>query len=472
MSYRDSRITTLVIVGVTMAVRLLVWLLTNYQVDDALITFRYAENLAAGLGFVYNAGEHVLGTTTPLFTFILAGAAVAKIPTSLAALAISIAAAGATSFFLIRFARVAAIQSSATLPALLYAVYPRCVITDISGMETAVFTCLVLYSMYKLYKKQYFTAMLFCAFAAVTRPEGFGFLLISMLVAGVEKRTSLIAALPPVAMVAGSWIAFCVLYFGRVLPSTIAAKSALYESGSLGSLYADFGQMMTLGTLGGIAFIILIAITIWLAILRERLVIIAITALGFILMLAIFAPKLFFWYPVPALPLLFLLFAKCFDLLWSKVPIHPRIPTRYVPDIAIVGVALICVLGLSDRIDGLRAEMQWYEINHIAAANYLNENASIEETVLAEDIGYFGYHFRRSLIDRDGLVTPAAIIFNSRRAYAEFVDSVDARWIFMAWNGAGSESIRLSEWFRNRYEEINYTPDILDRTHLLFRRKD
>src|SRR4029434_11019494 len=35
--------------------------------DDAYITFRYARNLATGVGFVYHAGEWVLGTTSPLF---------------------------------------------------------------------------------------------------------------------------------------------------------------------------------------------------------------------------------------------------------------------------------------------------------------------------------------------------------------------------------------------------------------------
>ena len=40
--------------------------------DDALITFRVAENLAYGRGFVYNVGERVQVTTTPLYAMILA----------------------------------------------------------------------------------------------------------------------------------------------------------------------------------------------------------------------------------------------------------------------------------------------------------------------------------------------------------------------------------------------------------------
>lgn len=38
--------------------------------DDAFITFRYARNLASGHGYLYNAGDWVLGTTAPLFGLI------------------------------------------------------------------------------------------------------------------------------------------------------------------------------------------------------------------------------------------------------------------------------------------------------------------------------------------------------------------------------------------------------------------
>ena len=41
--------------------------------DDAYITFKYVRNLASGLGLTYNPGEHVLGTTTPLYTLSLTG---------------------------------------------------------------------------------------------------------------------------------------------------------------------------------------------------------------------------------------------------------------------------------------------------------------------------------------------------------------------------------------------------------------
>ena len=40
--------------------------------DDAWITYRYAYNLAAGNGFVYNPGERVFGTSAPGYALALA----------------------------------------------------------------------------------------------------------------------------------------------------------------------------------------------------------------------------------------------------------------------------------------------------------------------------------------------------------------------------------------------------------------
>ncbi len=41
-------------------------------IDDAFITFRYSRNIVSGAGFVYNPGVHTLGTTTPLYTLLMA----------------------------------------------------------------------------------------------------------------------------------------------------------------------------------------------------------------------------------------------------------------------------------------------------------------------------------------------------------------------------------------------------------------
>src|SRR5687767_7427050 len=67
-----------------------VWL-GPYVADDAYITFRYSENLAAGRGFAYNPPDRVQGTTAPLYALILAGPAAVDIDLGWTALALSAA---------------------------------------------------------------------------------------------------------------------------------------------------------------------------------------------------------------------------------------------------------------------------------------------------------------------------------------------------------------------------------------------
>jgi hypothetical protein len=70
-----NRETLLVLAFAVAGVVLFQILRSPHPFDDAFITFRYARSIAAGAGFVYNPAEPVLGTTTPLYTLILAALA-------------------------------------------------------------------------------------------------------------------------------------------------------------------------------------------------------------------------------------------------------------------------------------------------------------------------------------------------------------------------------------------------------------
>ena len=68
--------------------------------DDTFITFRYAKNIGEGFGFVYNAGEQVLGTTTPLWALVLASLSAAGLPMDEASLVVSLIADVVSALFL------------------------------------------------------------------------------------------------------------------------------------------------------------------------------------------------------------------------------------------------------------------------------------------------------------------------------------------------------------------------------------
>ena len=70
---RRDRLTLLIVSAAGCAVWVWFALSTRVSLEDGYITFRYALNIVRGNGFVYNVGERVLGTTTPLQTVLLAG---------------------------------------------------------------------------------------------------------------------------------------------------------------------------------------------------------------------------------------------------------------------------------------------------------------------------------------------------------------------------------------------------------------
>jgi len=65
--------TLTVIVLLAGALRVAIAIHTGLTDPGALMTLRFSENIAGGNGFVYNVGERVLGTTTPLFALLVAG---------------------------------------------------------------------------------------------------------------------------------------------------------------------------------------------------------------------------------------------------------------------------------------------------------------------------------------------------------------------------------------------------------------
>ena len=64
--FRDLSILLFMLV----ASRIALYTVTSYTADDAFITYRYAENLAYGKGFLFNEGEKVQGTSSPLYTVV------------------------------------------------------------------------------------------------------------------------------------------------------------------------------------------------------------------------------------------------------------------------------------------------------------------------------------------------------------------------------------------------------------------
>lgn len=114
-------------------------------IDDAYIVFRYADNLLAGHGAVFNPGERVEGFTSPLWLFLLAGCRASGLPYETAVTLLGAACALAT--LVPAHALTLRTASSPALALLLgpglLALHPSFALWAVHGLETPLFVLIV-----------------------------------------------------------------------------------------------------------------------------------------------------------------------------------------------------------------------------------------------------------------------------------------------------------------------------------------
>jgi arabinofuranosyltransferase len=231
-------------------------------VDDAYISYRYADNLLAGHGLVFNPGERVEGYTNFSWTIILALFMSLGVHPSTAAIGLGVVFSVATLWLVYQFARVASLRSPAipVLAALCLALDGSFALWAVSGMETSMFAFLVLAAL-TCYVWEWRTQRLglasgaLLALAAMTRPEGV-LVLAVVLVHQVLARLVVDKQLITSADVAraGVFLALYLPYFlwryyyyGFLLPNTFYAKVTVHDS--MAQHQRGLGHVATFGRL-------------------------------------------------------------------------------------------------------------------------------------------------------------------------------------------------------------------------------
>jgi len=217
-------------------------------VDDAYITFRYARNLTAGHGLVYNPGEWVLGTTTPLYSALLASLSAIVGLDDLTVLAWLVnALVDAVGVTLLGWLgrRLTGSWVVGIGVALLWAVAPFSVTFAIGGLETSLVITLLLgaFALFTAGRERASAAVL--GLATLTRPDA---LIAAGLVfaaigwpwlrnrlerhpAGDPERPPPSPLAPAIIylLVLAPWLVFATLTYGSPLPNSIAAKTVAYH---------------------------------------------------------------------------------------------------------------------------------------------------------------------------------------------------------------------------------------------------
>ena len=200
----------------------------NYTVDDAYISFRYAENLLGGRGLVYNAGERVEGYTNFLWVLLVAVPAALHISPVVATKIFGLVASGA---LLVLVALDLGRERGRIIgfgAALLLALDPAFSLWTTAGLETPLFLLLAYLTLRPLLFGDGAlpaSSGMYAGLAALTRPEGY-LLFAAALVASLltrAKRPPWRAALLFAALVVPHLL-FKLAYYGPLLPNTYQAK--------------------------------------------------------------------------------------------------------------------------------------------------------------------------------------------------------------------------------------------------------
>jgi arabinofuranosyltransferase len=206
---------------------LALWAFPWWVTDDAFITLRYAENLAAGNGFVWNPGETPTeGYTGVLLPLVLAALLALGVPAVAATHAVGVTAFGAGALALHSLARTLGAGSAGrTVAVALYLLNPALVAHAFNGLETTLFTAAAVAVMLALASGSPRALALACLAASLARPDGVALSLLALGALVWRERRAIRPALAYYVLPGALYFAWRVWYYGTLLPVPFYRKA-------------------------------------------------------------------------------------------------------------------------------------------------------------------------------------------------------------------------------------------------------
>jgi hypothetical protein len=226
------------------------------SIDDAYITYRYADNIAHGLGYVFNPGQRVEGTSTFLFTLLLAIPGLLGLNIEWVARCLGIGSLAALVCVVFNYVRTTVHARSshwlAAATVLMIASSTSLAFHAALGMELLLYIALLTAGVLGHLRNARDAAqcrywMLWLALAGATRTEAFfvafavlGCIAMEHAVSVIKTRTARAAAMrialqaltkPAVQLAAilVPLLAFRWYYFGTWVPNSVTAKSGFFD---------------------------------------------------------------------------------------------------------------------------------------------------------------------------------------------------------------------------------------------------
>ena len=205
----------------------------QWTIDDSYISYRYAANLAAGHGLVFNHGEWVEGYSNPMWVLILSVPALIGIPPDVVAKPLGLAAGIGSMLYVRSLLRELGVHWLTVVCAMAWlGTSVALILYSISGMETILFALGITGLASHIVRREWWWAALWTAIASLTRPEGviyvaplvFGLLIDERPWSLLEIRRRILPLLVPLGALVGWGLARWFMY-GTLVPNTFHAKN-------------------------------------------------------------------------------------------------------------------------------------------------------------------------------------------------------------------------------------------------------
>lgn len=232
MIKNPHRIAITIVYAVMIAVTLVTAFIYKPQImeDDAAITFRYANRIVEGKGFSYNNHEHLIGTSAPLYTLILAGLHASGFDTEAAALIIGYLCLVGVVILSMRIAQRLSNITGAVLTGLLLTFDCFFVYQCLNGMETALALFLALLFIDQAAQRKTIIAGIILGLAVFNKLDAgllalafaSAYLLVNRRFPGTITAAAFITVLP--------WFIFSYRYTGSIFPNSMIVKMTVHAA--------------------------------------------------------------------------------------------------------------------------------------------------------------------------------------------------------------------------------------------------
>jgi arabinofuranosyltransferase len=445
------------LVGLALLIPRLVGLFSLNLFDDAYITFRHVTNLVDGHGYVFNAGERILGTTSPLFGALLVPGALLGIAPPVTAVLLGVCADILSAYLGYRLLLAGAGRVAAVTFVALFAIDPSLIRIGVGGMESSVFFALVMVWATWMANDRRGPAIVLSAFAVFVRPEGLALGLLALIGLWQRPRSARAAfvwsALSAAVLGLGALALY--IYYGTPVPQSLASKGRDVGGSALTVLRMFFtppngayGQWgLTLLAVFGMARAYRCAPALrWLFG----------WALLYVLAFVVGRPVMWPWYALPIYGVKAIAAAVFLAGLVERLRL-----ARFVRLPAALAMAALasCALALA----GGRSPVQ--RLVYDPLETWCRSHVAPGQTIAAGDVGVVGYYSSAYVYDLAGLVWP------ERWRYQTIWDVIRAKEpdfvlanVSSSWSPLYEADSELRQHYRpearfSRFSEVSLAPD-------------